>query len=867
MAFDQPTRNRLASFVANARVLLTEEFTRQLQQDYGMDPGTGNVADVEKLSYLDDARRESARLLRATLAHYLAGVGNPTAKVRQEALGRIVREQAFTVLNRLCALRMAEARRLLIDSVAGGYRSRGFQLYARLAGTALGETGDAYRCYLLSIFDELAVDLPVLFDRWSPQGRLFPRELALLQLLDQINHPDIDALWAEDETIGWIYQYFNSKEERKAMRDASQAPRNSREMAVRNQFFTPRYVVEFLTDNTLGRIWYEMTRGATSLVDTCRYLVRRPNEVFLAEGEQPLTQDAPADDLSQEELLKQTVYIPHRPLKDPREITMLDPACGSMHFGLYAFDLFERIYGEAWELEEAQGLAALGRSDIASLHGTYLDREAFLRDVPRLIVECNIHGIDIDPRAVQIAGLSLWLRAQKSWRDQELKPQARPQIRRSNVVCAEQMPGDEGLLPEFITRQLSETPEDRVIGEMLPPIFKAMALAGEAGSLLKIEEEVAGVVESARTIYERALLQRRKEAGYLPGLAPERDTTLFDLLELPNPEEFWQQAEERIYSALRVYAEDVENGGSYSRRLFADDAARGFAFIDLCRKRYDVVLMNPPFGAFSQHAKAYAVQSYPTSANDIFAAVVECSLARLRPRGLLGAITSRTCFFINSFSDWRRNMLRTQTKLLCFADLGGGVMDTATVETAAYIVQPDSANIKSNLSSPFLRVLVQKNKGLLLQQLISSLNKGLVHVKGVYLAAFKDFALLPDAPFVYWVHSDTLKKIAHMPRFEPSTAQVRKGLRTGDNLRFVRSFWEIPQADFTPDISSADIFKQKERACWVPLVLSGSSQPWFSPLIVVLNWRKNGRELRQYVTKYGSLHVLFRPKIITSGLG
>ena len=70
---------------------------------------------------------------------------------------------------------------------------------------------------------------------------------ALLALLELINHPEIESLWAEDETIGWIYQYFNSQEERRQMRAASAAPRNSRELAVRNQFFTPRYVVEFLS--------------------------------------------------------------------------------------------------------------------------------------------------------------------------------------------------------------------------------------------------------------------------------------------------------------------------------------------------------------------------------------------------------------------------------------------------------------------------------------------------------------------------------------------------------------------------------------------------------------------------------------------
>jgi hypothetical protein len=163
-------------------------------------------------------------------------------------------------------------------------------------------------------------------------------------VLGELNKSELMRLWTEDETIGWVYQYFNPPEERRAMRDASAAPRNSRELAVRNQFFTPRYVVEFLTDNTLGRIWYEMRKGDTALKDECRYLVRRPNEVFLAAGEKAPPEVEGRTDLSQEELLKQPVYIEHRPKKDPRDLRVLDPACGSGHFLLYAFDLLERIY-------------------------------------------------------------------------------------------------------------------------------------------------------------------------------------------------------------------------------------------------------------------------------------------------------------------------------------------------------------------------------------------------------------------------------------------------------------------------------------------------------------------------------------------
>ena len=602
MAFDQSTRNRLQKFVSNSRTLLSEEFTRQLQNDYGLDPSMGTVSPLENLGHLDDTRRETARILRDTLAHYLAS--SPSGGVR-EALERIIREQAFTVLNRLSALRMTEYRGILIESVGNGYQSRGFQLYERLAGSGLGETGDTYRCYLFSIFDEFALDLKVLFDRFSPQGRLFPRETALLDLLKFLNDPELAHLWAEDETIGWIYQYFNSKEERKKMRDESAAPRNSRELAVRNQFFTPRYVVEFLTDNTLGRIWYEMTQGETGLKDFCRYLVRRPAEIFLKPGEAAPVQAASDENLSQEELLRQPVHIPHRPLKDPRTIRMLDPACGSMHFGLYSFDLFERIYDEAWELELRLGGAAFVReAGLKPLTESYPDKDAFLRDVPHLIIEYNIHGIDIDPRAVQIAGLSLWLRAQRSWHNQGVKPTDRPRITRSNIVCAEPMPGEKELLREFTARL-----EEPALGYLLEQVFDKMQLAGEAGSLLKIEEEIRDIIAEAKRRWKA--VPKLKQVGMFGDAI-----TKLEQAELPidftgiTDERFWEGAEEKLYQALQEYSEVAGEHG-YQRLLFAEDAARGFAFIDLCRKGYDVVLMNPPFGDLPLQAVNYLVSSHP----------------------------------------------------------------------------------------------------------------------------------------------------------------------------------------------------------------------------------------------------------------
>jgi type I restriction-modification system DNA methylase subunit len=105
------------------------------------------------------------------------------------------------------------------------------------------------------------------------------------------------------------------------------------------------------------------------------------------------------------------------------------------------------------------------------------------------------------------------------------------------------------------------------------------------------------------------------------------------------------------------------------------------------RTKFDVVLMNPPFGACSLPAKKEFEKGYPRTKNDLYAAFVERGIQLLRPRGLLGAITSRTGFFLSSFQKWREDILLKETTPLVFADLGEGVLDSAMVEVAAYCLE------------------------------------------------------------------------------------------------------------------------------------------------------------------------------------
>src|SRR5690606_6025359 len=106
----------------------------------------------------------------------------------------------------------------------------------------------------------------------------------------------------------------------------------------------------------------------------------------------------------------------------------------------------------------------------------------------------------------------------------------------------------------------------------------------------------------------------------------------------------------------------------------------------VAEKKFDVVLMNPPFGDGSIRAKAQFDKAYPNSKNDIYAAFVERGVELLHETGFLGAITSRAGFFLSSLRRWREFVLGTAPPAL-FADLGHGVMDSAMVEAAAYCLE------------------------------------------------------------------------------------------------------------------------------------------------------------------------------------
>ena len=819
MAITKSARARIFTLVQEIKKLLVIEVASQLEQYYGIRLD-GSILIIDQLPSTEPEILHTARLLRQRIDYIKSNI--PTEKNKEvEAVKQLLNEQAFSILNRFATLRMAEERGIIKETIRKEYNSEGFQIFDSITGQGkVAEQYIRYKWYLLSIFDELAIDLPSVFDRFSPYALIFPSEKAMRSLLTIINNENVTMhreegiqpmnLWREDETIGWIYQYYNSRDEISEMRDASSAPRNSRELAVRNQFFTPRYVVQFLTDNSLGRIWYEMTKGNTGLTETCQYLIRRPKELFLDKGN---SRPENADE--------ETDYIEHRAIKDPREILMLDPACGSMHFGLYSFDLFEQIYLEAWD----------NHPDLLLDIRNSITRQQYIKQIPEYIIRHNIHGVDIDPRALQIAALSLWLRAQKSFDKLNLEADDRPQITKSNLVLAEAMPGNAELLSELIK------PLDAPMRKLVTSIWDLMKMAGETGLLLIIEEEIDKKInEIAEELSEEAKgSQLKLDSGEAQLLAAER-AAFYATKKYRDT--FLENASTEVFKILKLLAETANEGEAYQKLLFADDAARGFAFIELCKKKYDVILMNPPFGAASVGSKEYIDKNYPTSRYDLASVFVERMLGLLTYNCFLGCISTRSIFFLGSYTEWRAKYLIEQNFIKYFADFGGGVLD-AMVETSSYIIQKGSFINKSR----FYRLTKQEQKEILLSKLILQNND-----RDIYNINTADFKSISNEPFCYWIDNKTLRLFIESQKFENLNRGARLALKTADNDRYVRNHWEV--ANNSIALHKDESYDNKP---WSFFLMCDSSIRFFNSIETVVFFKNNGYELRHNFNEKGQL--------------
>lgn len=723
---DATQRTKLERLIIRARKLLESDFAAQVEGRFGIHLD-GTIEDEAALP--DSTTDKITRFDLEQIVTHLQTLGEDPAS----AVARLLREAAFTHVNRLIAIRVAEAIRLLPESLANGPQSRGF----RDLGEIMPMLATDYRGYLRLCGDELAADAPVLFDPRNPLLALEPSTAAFDELVTYLADPGTADIWVATDALGWAYQFFNTADERREMREA-QAPRNSWELGVRNQFFTPRYVVDFLTQNTIGR----------------RLIESDPESSLL--NELPMLVDPPSEPGSRLNLA---------------DVKCLDPACGSGHFLLGCYDVLER----AWEF------AGVAPSESA----------------PKIVA--SLWGVDIDVRCAQVASAAIVFRARRHCRDLPLP--------RPNIVTARGLPGGSAELPP----ELDLTAAQRSLIDRVSEVL--------------VDAPLLGVLIKAEKVLDREI--RHSLFGGQPGTLPLNDEAAV-------------ATEHELRDHLQAVADQAAS--SVFERLLAAEADDAIRLIDVVRQRYDVVLMNPPFGAPVPETKAYLKATYAWLPGrvDLYAAFVGRGLELCKPDGYLGAITSRAGLFITTFEKWRRQVVLAN-RLVALADLGYRVMHQAKVEAAAYVVGPGRPNLEDR--AVFARILKEPDRGAALTEVIAASRSGIPDSR-IFRVATVDFEVVPGSPVAYWMTPPVRRLFIALPRLEGQWAEVRQGLATADDFRFVRAFWEV-----SPSRIARSREEVRAGGRWAPFAKGGEYSPFWSDVHLVVDWEDDGRRIKAHVNR------------------
>lgn len=769
----------------------------------------------EKAKLPEDLRRKRERL--DAWLDERARTANPKSKKETEAargrfLGDAVKEAAATLLNRVVLLRHQEALGLQKPAiVTGGWNSKGYRELREFAPALLGDETEGYAALLRLVFDELALELPGLFGDVGLTLLFAVPPATLREVVERLDDPGLESAWTDDTTLGWVYQYWNDPE-----REALDAKLNAggkiepHEIASKTQMFTERYMVEWLLHNSLGLTWLCICRkhGWTAdaeavlpVLDARRAEWRKKREA----GEAPLDALMPIEG----ELEEHWKYYVPQPIPDDavasapesiRTLKLLDPACGSGHFLVIAFDLLGAMYREE----------ARHRGEVWS------DKE-----IAESILENNLHGIDIDPRAVQIAAAAVVLKAKR------IAKNARP--KRVNLVAPVlrlgNLPDDD---PALVRLRRELKAEAGIPEELTGKLVNSLAGVDHLGSLLKVDAAI-----------EDAIREQERVAG-------GTDATQGDLLSgrFPAQQEKidWTAARATVLDRLEAFLAHHAGEQDLGLRLDGEQLAAGVRFVRMAKEGiYDLVVGNPPYQGTSRMVDAkYVASKYPRGKADLYAAFIDRAMELARPGGISALLTMRGWMFLGQFEGIRGHVLRSfDLRTLGDVDRGAfeDVPDEVLATAMSVVWKTRPSNLRAVAIQPTPLADRSRDAGRTKRKRAAMLAQ-----VGRFEFSQNAFGDIEGAPLVYWWSSEFLGRYVACPKLG-ADAPGRAAQSTGNNARFIRVVWETPRQRFprTQDAFSASEFKFR----WHALVNGADGLVWFEPLRFVINWERKGLEIKQ----------------------
>ncbi|MFD3509331.1 BREX-1 system adenine-specific DNA-methyltransferase PglX [Nocardia sp. NPDC058666] len=532
------------------------------------------------------------------------------------------------------------------------------------------------------------------------------------------------------EVIGWLYQFYISERKDEVFAGFKKNKKaGADEIPAATQLFTPHWIVRYLLENSVGRLWM-LNRPESRLVDQMDYYI------------------APVDE--------ETDFLE---ITTPEELKVIDPACGSGHMLTYAFDLLYEIY-------EEEGYTP--------------------SQIPGLILTNNLYGTEIDPRAGALAAFALTMKAAAK-RKLFLKNAVEP-----NICVLEPITFAPHELDYLVTKDGDRHAEEA--------FWNQFAEADTFGSLIQ-----------------------------------------------PNPDL-------TVRLAKHLATLDGDGDGDLLGLGAVDRAQRIIDQATCLTRDYAVVVANPPYmGSKQMNAllSQFMKDEYPDVKSDLFAGFIERCTNLAGPRGAVAMITMQSWMFLSSYEKLRASLL-TKQRIASMLHLGARAFDSIggeVVSSTAFVlvnVPTDNRGAARKQAGTFIRLVDGTSEAEKIAALSAALE---VRAKdaGLHLASDADFAAIPGSPIVYWL-SEKIRATFRVGKPLGEVSSPLVGLRTGDNARFMRLWWEVAssRSSFACDSLRA---AETAGARWFPYNKGGAFRRWYGNHEYVVNWERDGREIEEELAR------------------
>lgn len=692
-----------------------------------------------------------------------------------EARKLAVNECTFTLFNRLAALKVMEDKGFFPEIINRRVENAGrsYEHNAWLEENSDGRTKerDGLVEFISAIYERESKNFPI-FSSAYPYS-IMPRADELNEIIDAFNAVSTDPdcgkdIWRGDDILGWLYENFNAVEKAQLKEDGGKTEYDK--VSLQSQVYTPQWVVKFLVDNTVGRMYLEMypdsdiDRKTNETGDIKYRIANRPKEKI-------------------------------RKDKDLREWRIIDPACGSGNFLIYTMSLLYDLY-----MDQAENFGA----------------DYSRRDIPAMIIENNLYGVDLDERAVQLSQIALRIKARELVGNRGKSPS------KTNVVCSN------FILPRYeqVRHMVEWSDWDKQKAGTVEKVWNDLTEASKFGSLVRVEQLLRELVE-AQSIAKEGLF------------AGEDETSLFN---------FRRNAIDSIREQFHRY---VTTDSFTSTKV--EDA---LTFLDILSIPFDVAVANPPYtdsGDFGPKLKTFVEDNYKKPYKfhtNLYAAFILRCWELTSDTGKIGMIHPMTFMYIKSFEDVRRFILE-KTHIDIFVEYGldriSMFKGTGYASAPAFYILSKTASKDYSIFFDIDTRLQEKDKKETLLNLYSHFIDGETRPR-VYTIFQSELKGIKSWPFNYYLSQSLRDKYVKSPL--SNVAKVISGIKTGNNESTLRHWWEVSE----------------KPNKWAPYTKGGTSTKWYGNIWLKVLIENDFNRIKSHST-YNIPSIKFVQGITYNGLG